>query len=122
MGRRIRARRGQLEVVLAYLVAQDGLLYQPRVPIQADPGIAPAPHLRGLPAPPTGCAVVERPDCGRQAGLVPTHSRPRSVLGMEPGGGRSRLFKMKEPKYHWKASQPDFRSSGRRGGGDGGWR
>lgn len=28
-----------------YLVTQDGLLHQPRVPVQADPRIAPAPHL-----------------------------------------------------------------------------
>lgn len=28
-----------------YLVTQDGLLHQPRVPVQANPRIAPAPHL-----------------------------------------------------------------------------
>lgn len=33
-------------MVPPYLVAQDGLLHQPRVTVQADPGIAPAPHLR----------------------------------------------------------------------------
>lgn len=87
-------------MVLPYLVAQDGLLDQPRVAIQADPGIAPAPHLRVLPGPqrPTGRAEVGRPNCGRRAGLVPKHSQPRLALGTVPSGGRSRLFKMKEPK------------------------
>lgn len=42
-------------MVLPYLVAQDGLLDQPRVAIQADPGIAPAPHLRVLPGPDRPC-------------------------------------------------------------------
>lgn len=32
-------------LVSVYLVAQDGLLHQPRVPVQTDPRIAPAPHL-----------------------------------------------------------------------------
>lgn len=111
-------------VVLPYLVAQDGLLDQPCVAIQADPGIAPAPHLRVLPGPqrPTGCAEAGRPNCGCRAGLVPKHSQPQRVLGTVPGAGRSRLFKMKEPKCDWKARQPEFPSSAGRGGGDGGWR
>lgn len=36
-------------MVPPHLVAQDGLLHQPRVTVQADSGIAPAPHLRDVP-------------------------------------------------------------------------
>lgn len=32
-------------LVSVYLVTQDGLLHQPRVPVQTDPRVAPAPHL-----------------------------------------------------------------------------
>lgn len=32
-------------LVSVYLVTQDGLLYQPRIPVQTDPRIASAPHL-----------------------------------------------------------------------------
>lgn len=111
-------------MVLPYLVAQNGLLDQPRVAIQADPGIAPAPHLRVLPGPqrPTGRAEVGRPKLWPPSGPVSQTLQPGLVLGTVPGCGRSRLFKMKEPKYDWKASQPEFHSSAKRGGGDEGWR
>lgn len=39
-------------MIRSYLVTQDGLLNQPSVTVQADPGIAPAPHLRDAPGVP----------------------------------------------------------------------
>lgn len=59
------ATKGQLGRVPAYLVAQDGLLHQSRVTVQADPGIAPAPHLRDAP----GAGVPDLQSGGETPGL-----------------------------------------------------
>lgn len=46
-------------LVSVYLVTQDGLLHQPRVPIQTDPRIAPAPHLAQAHGPRSRTCPVE---------------------------------------------------------------
>lgn len=66
----------------SYLVTQDGLLHQPSVAVQADPGIAPAPHFGDA-----GVGIGGRhdaapdllrgggtPGCGCQRGLLAKHS------------------------------------------------
>lgn len=82
-------------MVPPHLVAQDGLLHQPRVTVQADSGIAPAPHLRDVPG-----AVVPHllrgggtPGLRSQTGLVPKHSELLTIFVMEPDGRRSGLKK-----------------------------
>lgn len=108
-----------VQVVSAYLVAQDGLLHQPRVPVQADPGIAPAPHPPDAQEPRLTTCSAARAVAAKQAWSQ--HTQLQSVLGMGLGGRRSGVFKTIQRKYDWKTSQPEFLPAGRCGGGDGGW-
>lgn len=111
-------------MVPPYLVAQDGLLHQPRVTVQADPGIAPAPHLREA----AGAAVPDLLSGGGTPRLQQTSGPGSQTLtaSVSSGEGARRsqvwILKMIEPKYDWKTSQPEFRTAGRRGGEDKGWR
>lgn len=52
-------------MIPSYLVTQDGLLNQPSVTVQADPGIASAPHLRGA----QGASAPDRLRGGGTPGL-----------------------------------------------------
>lgn len=65
----------QRGVAPPYLIAQDGLLHQPRVSVQANPGIAPAPHLREAP----GAAAPDLLRGGGTPGLQPPR-RPGSQI------------------------------------------
>lgn len=63
-------------MIPSYLVTQDGLLNQPSVTVQTDPGIAPAPHLRDAPG-------VPGPDLQRGGGT------PGLQLSNGPGSTHS---------------------------------
>lgn len=94
-------------MIRSYLVTQDGLLNQPSVTVQADPGIAPAPHLRDAPGVP-GPDLLRRggtPGLQLSNGPGSKHSQSQSVLGMESGSRRSELTKKIESKYDWKTTR-----------------